>query len=201
MALTESTMLALSSPAPDFCLPNTSGGITSLSDFEEDKLLVVLFICNHCPYVIHIAPALAELAKKYQDKGVGFVAINSNDTDTYPADNFDAMKKEREHRAYTFPYLFDDTQEVAKAFSAACTPDIYVFDSERKLAYRGQFDTTRPHRISSGNYDSSKAQATGESLACALDALLKNDTLPEPQIPSVGCNIKWKDGNAPAYYG
>ncbi len=200
MALTESTMLDLHSPAPDFCLPNTSGGITSLSDFDEDKLLVVLFICNHCPYVIHIAPALSALAKKYQDKGVGFVAINSNDVDTYPADNFDAMKKERELRGYSFPYLLDESQAVAKAYNAACTPDIYVFDASRKLAYRGQFDASRPHRISSGNYDSSKAQASGDALASALDKLLTDGSIEENQIPSMGCNIKWKAGNTPDYF-
>jgi peroxiredoxin len=198
MALTQSTMMALGSKAPDFSLPATDGSIVSLADFSNAKALVILFICNHCPYVIHIAPTLAKLAKEYQEKGVAFVAINSNDTDAYPADSFANMKLEKEKRGYTFPYLFDETQAVAQSYGAACTPDIYVFDGEQGLVYRGEFDDTRPNRISSGNYDSSVNPASGASLRKALDLLLAGEKIPEDQYPSMGCNIKWKPGNEPA---
>jgi peroxiredoxin len=198
MALTQSTMMALGSKAPDFSLPATDGSVVSLADFSNAKALVILFICNHCPYVIHIAPTLAKLAKEYQEKGVAFVAINSNDTDAYPADSFANMKLEKEKRGYTFPYLFDDTQAVAQSYGAACTPDIYVFDGEQGLVYRGEFDGTRPNRISSGNYDSSVNPASGASLRKALDLLLEGEKIPEDQYPSMGCNIKWKPGNEPA---
>jgi peroxiredoxin len=198
MALTQSTMMALGSKAPDFSLPATDGSVVSLADFSNAKALVVLFVCNHCPYVIHIAPTLAKLAKEYQEKGVAFVAINSNDTDAYPADSFANMKLEKEKRGYTFPYLFDDTQAVAQSYGAACTPDIYVFDGEQGLVYRGEFDGTRPNRISSGNYDSSVNPASGASLRKALDLLLEGEKIPEDQYPSMGCNIKWKPGNEPA---
>ena len=172
----------------------------SLQDFKNAKALVVLFICNHCPYVIHIAPALAALAKDYQTKGIAFVAINSNDTQEYPADSFELMATEKAKQGYTFPYLWDADQAVAKAYSAACTPDIYVFNGEQKLVYRGQFDDSRPHRISSGNYDSNKTPANGEHLKAALDLILNNKPVPEEQIPSMGCNIKWIAGNEPAYF-
>ena len=198
MAMTESTMMALGTKAPSFALKNTDNGITALSDFNESKALVVLFICNHCPYVIHIAPKLAELAQQYKAMNIEFVAINSNDSDTFPADNFEHMIKEKELRGYTFPYLFDETQLVAKAFDAACTPDIFVFDHKQQLVYRGQFDETRPTRISSGNY-SSDSLATGEDLQSALDTLLANQSISEDQKASVGCNIKWKAGNEPQY--
>ena len=197
MALTESTMLELASSAPEFSLPSTDGNTVSLNDFADNQLLVVLFICNHCPYVIHIAPALTALAKRYQEQGVAFVAINSNDTDAYPADSFDLMKVEKAKQGYTFPYLFDADQSVAKAYSAACTPDIFVFNASRELVYRGQFDDTRPHRISSGNYDSSQTPASGSTLASALDSLIKSEPLTGTQYPSMGCNIKWKPGNSP----
>ena len=198
MALTESTMMELQSAAPDFLLPATSGNTVSLADFSKYDALVVLFICNHCPYVIHIAPALAQLARDYMGKNIGFVAINSNDTDAYPADSFELMKAEHAARAYPFPYLYDKTQAVAKAYGAACTPDLYVFDSERKLAYRGQFDDTRPHRISSGNYDSGKAPANGDSLKVVLNQLLNGEQPATKQYPSIGCNIKWRRGNEPS---
>ena len=201
MALTASTMMALHSPAPDFTLPATDGGELSLQDFADAKVLVVMFICNHCPYVIHIAPALAALAKAYQAQGVQFVAISSNDAEAYPADSFELMAAEKAKQGYPFPYLWDAEQTVAKAFGAACTPDIYVFDEQRKLAYRGQFDETRPHRISSGNYDSSQTPATGEHLQAALDLLLAGQPVPSEQIPAMGCNIKWRPGNEPDYYG
>lgn len=197
MSMTPSTMLQLGTPAPDFRLPSTQGQQVSLNDFKQAKGLVVAFICNHCPYVIHIAPRLAELAKEYQQKGIAFVAINSNDTEAYPADNMHNMVLEKQNREYSFPYLLDETQQVAQAYSAACTPDLYLFDSDQKLVYRGQFDSSRPHRISSGNYDSSKNQATGEDLQRALDQLLANQPISVQQLPSMGCNIKWKAGNEP----
>lgn len=201
MALTASTMMPLGHAAPDFTLPSTDGENVSLGDFQSYKALAVFFICNHCPYVIHIAPTLAKLAEEYQKKGIGFVAINSNDTEAYPADSFDLMKEEKAKRGYTFPYLLDADQSVAKAFGAACTPDIYVFDAERKLAYRGQFDDTRPHRISSGNYDSTQNPPSGSDLSAALDLLAAGQPVPAEQIPSMGCNIKWKPGNEPNYFG
>lgn len=197
MSLTQSTMIELGSTAPDFLLPSTEGGNVSLNDFKESKALVVLFICNHCPYVIHIAPALSALAKEYMDRGIAFVAINSNDVRAYPADSFDQMKIEKAKRGYPFRYLIDEDQDVAKAYNAACTPDLYVFDENRKLVYRGQFDDTRPDRISSGNYDSSSNPATGADLRRALDLVLAGEKVPEHQYPSMGCNIKWKPGNAP----
>lgn len=197
MALTQSTMMPLGSRAPDFHLPSTDGEIVGLAQFKNADALVILFICNHCPYVIHIAPTLARLAQEYQQKGVAFVAINSNDADAYPADNFANMKIEKAKRGYSFPYLFDESQEVARAYGAACTPDIYVFDKTRKLVYRGQFDDTRPNRISSGHYDSSVNPATGAGLREALDLLLGGRQIAPEQYPSMGCNIKWKPGNEP----
>lgn len=197
MALTESTMLDLGSPAPDFLLPSTEGGNVSLNDFAGAKALVVLFICNHCPYVIHIAPALSKLAKEYMAKDIAFVAINSNDVRAYPADSFEKMKVEKAKRDYPFRYLIDESQEVAKAYNAACTPDLYVFDQQQKLVYRGQFDDTRPHRISSGNYDSSNTPPNGADLRRTLDLILADQPVPEHQYPSMGCNIKWKPGNEP----
>ncbi|WP_053981940.1 thioredoxin family protein [Marinagarivorans algicola] len=200
MALTESTMLALNSLAPHFALPSTDGDIVSLADYKAAKGLVVIFICNHCPYVVHIAPALAKIAREYQAKGIECVAISSTDVNAYPADSFDLMKAEKEKQGYGFAYLYDEDQSVAKAYKAACTPDIYVFDAQQKLAYRGQFDNTRPERISSGNYDSSKTPATGELLKAALDLIVEGKPVPTDQVPSMGCNIKWKPGNAPEYF-
>lgn len=198
MALTESTYnMALGDDAPDFCLLSTGGKQMQLSDFASAEVLVVLFICNHCPYVIHIAPALSRLAKEYSLKNVAFVAINSNDAEAYPADSYVNMQAEVELRGYVFPYLYDESQSVAKAYGAACTPDLFVFDEARKLVYCGQFDETRPNRISSGNYTSADSPATGESLKRVLDALLTGAPLPEKQYPSLGCNIKWRSGNEP----
>lgn len=191
MALTQSEDLALGTPAPGFNLLATTGDHVSLQDYQGVKGLVVLFICNHCPYVIHIAPALAELAKAYQAKGIEFVAINSNDTRAYPADSFENMQKEVAQRGYSFAYLLDDTQEVAKAYRAVCTPDIYVFDGDLNLFYHGQFDDTRPHRIASGNYDSSGTPAHGADLQYALDKLLAEEHYDRNVYPCMGCNIKW----------
>lgn len=195
MVMTASNMLELGSSAEEFSLPDTDGKMISLSDFTCQKGLVVAFICNHCPYVIHIAPQLAKIAKEYQQQGIDFVAINSNDIEQYPEDDMPNMLKEKQLRGYPFPYLLDETQEVAKAYSAACTPDLYLFDAEKKLVYRGQFDATRPRRISSGNYDSSEHRATGQDLQKAMDALIKGGAVDETQTPSMGCNIKWKSEN------
>lgn len=197
MALTESTMMPLGSKAPAFNLPSTDGKHVSLADFDGASALVVLFICNHCPYVVHIAPALAELARTYADKGVAFVAINSNDIQAYPADDMPHMQQEKAARGYVFPYLLDESQAVAKAYGAACTPDIYVFDQNQSLVYRGEFDGTRPDRISSGNYNSAANPASGASLAAALDTVLSGAKPDAKQYPSMGCNIKWKAGNEP----
>lgn len=201
MAMTESTMLELGTQAPNFDLISTEGETVSLSDFKEAKALVVMFICNHCPYVIHIAPALATIAKEYREQGVAFVAINSNDTQAYPADSLEKMVEEKAARQYVFPYLFDESQKVAHAYTAACTPDFFVFDKEQKLYYRGQFDDTRPHRISSGNYDSTKTPPTGADLKEALEILLASKNYDKTQYPSLGCNIKWRPGNEPSYFG
>ena len=183
MAMTTSNMLELGHQAASFSLADTDGNIVSLADLEGSKGLVVAFICNHCPYVIHIAPQFAKVAKEYQKKGIAFVAINSNDTEQYPEDDM--------------PLMIEEKQQVAKAYSAACTPDFYLFDAKQKLVYRGQFDDSRPLRISSGNYDSSKHQATGSDLIQAMDALLDGNHIDTNQIPSMGCNIKWKAGNQP----
>ncbi|PCK07473.1 MAG: thioredoxin family protein [Alteromonadaceae bacterium] len=197
MAAIESTMMPLTSIAPAFSLPDTEGKTVSLNDAAGKQGTVILFICNHCPYVKHIAPALAELAKQYQDKGIAFIAINSNDIDAYPEDDLAHMKIEKQTRDYIFPYLLDETQAVAHAYGAACTPDLYFFGAEKELVYRGQFDDSRPHRISSGNYDSTKTPSSGESLSKAIDQLLSGEQIDSMQRPSIGCNIKWKPGNAP----
>ena len=189
MALTPSTMkLSLGAAAPDFTLPDPYGESLSLADFAGKPALLVAFICNHCPYVKHVAPALAQLAKEYQAKGVGVVAINSNDFAAYPDDSPTMMKAEIGQRGYTFPYLIDETQSVAKAYMAACTPDFFVFDKDHKLVYRGQMDSSRP-----GN----NQPVTGEDLRDALDAVLAGQPTAKDQRPSMGCNIKWRPGNEP----
>jgi len=192
MVLTPSTMMPLGTKAPDFRLPDTEGRTVVRDDFKGAAVLVVLFICNHCPYVKHIRYELARLARDYHARGVAFVAINANDVAKYPDDSPEKMAAEKRDVGYTFPYLFDATQAVAKAYRAACTPDIYVFDAGRRLAYRGQFDSSRP-----GN---NKA-VDGHDLRTALDALLAGNAPSTEQIPSIGCNIKWKPGNEPDYCG
>jgi peroxiredoxin len=192
MAMTASNMLALGQQAADFCLPDTEGNNVSLANYNGSKGLVIAFICNHCPYVIHIAPQLTKVALEYQKKGIDFVAINSNDIEQYPEDDMSHMIEEKRNRNYPFAYLLDEKQDVAKAYSAACTPDIYLFNGDQKLVYRGQFDASRPTRISSGNYDSTKHQATGSDLTQAMDALLEGQHINSNQTPSIGCNIKWK---------
>jgi len=188
MALTPSNMLPLGTLAPGFSLPSTSGETVSLDYFNESPALLVAFICNHCPYVKHIQSGFTSMADEYIAKGVAFVAISANDVDAYPDDNFVNMKKESEQAGYGFPYLLDETQEVAKAYDAACTPDFFLFDGERKLVYRGQMDDSRP---------GSEIPVTGKDLRAAMDAVLVGQPVSAEQTPSVGCNIKWKSGNAP----
>jgi peroxiredoxin len=192
MVATASVMLPLGTTAPEFSLSDTEGRLVSLSDFEDAPALLVVFMCNHCPYVKHVADALAALAREYQERGVAVVGINANDADNYPDDAPSKMTEEANRRGYTFPYLYDETQEVAKAYRAACTPDFYVFDGERRLVYRGQMDSSRPGR---------NTPVTGEDLRAALDAVLDGRAVPEHQTPSLGCNIKWKHGNEPDYFG
>ncbi|MCB0495512.1 MAG: thioredoxin family protein [Cyclobacteriaceae bacterium] len=186
MALTPSNMLELQTEAPQFELPDViSGNVVSLKDASSGKLgLMVMFICNHCPYVKHVQSELVELAADYQDKGIAFIAISSNDVDNYPEDSPELMLEEAKRWKYPFPYLYDQTQEVAKAYKAACTPDFYLFDTELKLVYRGQLDGSRP-----GN----DVPLTGESLREAINNLLAGIPINENQIPSMGCNIKWKE--------
>ena len=184
MARTPSNMLPLGTPAPDFKLPDTiSGKSLSLAELKSDKATVIMFICNHCPFVKHVDEGIVSLAKDYQAKGVSFIAISSNDVENYPQDSPELMKEEAEKVGYTFPYLYDETQQVAKAYDAACTPDFYVFDADLKCAYRGQLDDSRP-----GN----GKPVTGKDLRAALDEILEGKPVSAPQIPSLGCNIKWK---------
>lgn len=192
MALTSSTMLPLGAKAPDFSLPDTNGKTVSLADFGGAPALLVMFICNHCPYVKHIREGLAKLTREYQEKCVAVVAISSNDVASYPADSPEMMAEEVVSAGYVFPYLYDESQEVAKAYHAACTPDFFLFDRDRKLVYRGQMDESRP-----GN----GKPVTGADLRAALDAVLANKPVSAEQKPSIGCNIKWIAGREPAYFG
>jgi len=192
MVLTPSTMLPLGTAAPDFSLPDPSGKMVKLADFAGKPALLVIFMCNHCPYVKHVAEGLAQLASEYQARGVGVVGISSNDVGSHPDDSPAKMAEEIKARGYTFPYLYDESQQVAKAYRAACTPDYYVFDAQQKLVYRGQMDGSRPN---------SGVPVTGHDLRAALNAVLTGKPLPPEQKPSIGCNIKWKAGNAPDYFG
>jgi peroxiredoxin len=191
MAMTPSTMLPLGTEAPKFSLPDTDGKIVSLTDFRQAKAYLVIFMCNHCPFVQHIREELSRLGREYQSKGVAVVGINANDISTHPDDSPEKMKEEKEKYNYTFPYLYDETQEVAKAYKAACTPDFFLFDQDKKLVYRGQLDDSRP-----GN----DKPVTGADLRAALDAVLSGGKPSSEQVPSIGCNIKWKAGNEPEYY-
>ena len=191
MVLTPSTMLPLGTKAPDFSLPNIDGRTVSLADLSGAPALLVIFMCNHCPYVKHVAPELARLARDYQAKGVAVVGINSNDVSKHPSDSPEQMVHESELRGYTFPYLYDESQAVARAYKAACTPDFFVFDKNQKLAYRGQLDSSRPD---------SGIPLTGKDLRSALDAVLAGKDAPADQKPSIGCNIKWKPGSEPDYF-
>jgi peroxiredoxin len=188
MALTPSTMLPLGTRAPDFRLPNTDGKIVALADFKNAPALVVVFMCNHCPYVIHLRAGLVDFGRHRQERGVAMVGISANDVSTHPQDGPQKMKEEAERFGYTFPYLFDESQAVAKAYCAACTPDFFLFGPDRKLVYRGQFDESRP-----GN----GLPVTGRDLNAALDSVLSGKPVASEQKPSIGCSIKWKSGNAP----
>jgi peroxiredoxin len=190
MALTTSTMLPLGTPAPDFNLPDPAGRHYRLSDFADRRALLVMFICNHCPFVQHIREALAQFASEYQEQGLGVVAINSNDIVTHPQDSPPRMAAEAERFGYTFPYLFDESQEVAKSYRAACTPDLFLFDRAGRLVYRGQFDGSRPEN---------DIPTTGRDLRGAVDQLFAGESVSVEQTPSIGCNIKWKAGNEPDY--
>lgn len=189
MARTPSYMLELGTTVPSFKLPDTSGKTVSDKDFKDHPLLV-LFICNHCPFVIHVRDQLSSIGRDYSTRGVSIVAINSNDVANYPDDSPEKMKLEKEKAGYNFPYLYDETQSVAKAFKAACTPDIYLFDKSHRLVYRGQLDDSRP---------SNQIPVTGKDLRAALEAVLTNERVPSEQKPSLGCNIKWKPGHEPTY--
>ncbi len=191
MVLTPSTMLPLGTKAPAFSLPDVENKSVSLADFSGTPAYLVVFMCNHCPYVKHVAPQLAQLARDYQAKGVAIVGISSNDIASHPDDSPEKMKAEAKARGYTFPYLYDATQKVAQAYNAACTPDFYVFDKDQKLVYRGQLDASRPD---------SGIPVTGADLRAALDAVLAGKSPSADQKPSIGCNIKWKPGNEPEYF-
>lgn len=192
MVAVPSTMLELGTLAPDFALPDTDGRTVTLADFRGAKALLVMFICNHCPYVKHVQHELARVARDYAPRGLASVAISSNDATKYVDDAPDKMKEERARVGYPFPYLYDESQAVAKAYRAACTPDFFLFDAERRLAYRGQLDGSRPKN---------DVPITGTDLRAAIDAVLAGRPVPGDQIPSIGCNIKWKPGNEPGYFG
>ena len=188
MVETPSTMLPLGTEAPEFSLPDAEGNVVSLEDFEDAPALLVAFMCNHCPFVKHIREGLKALATDLQGEGVAVVGISSNDVSSFPADSPEMMARE----GYPFPYLYDETQGVANAYRAACTPDFFLFDGERKLVYRGQMDGSRP-----GN----NVPVTGADIRAAVDAVLAGAPVPAEQRPSLGCNIKWKRGNEPDYFG
>jgi thiol-disulfide isomerase/thioredoxin len=184
-------MLPLGTTAPDFKLPDTDGKFVPLAAFKDGAALLVVFMCNHCPYVVHIRSGLAQFARDYAPRGVGIVGINANDVKNYPADSPAKMKDEVKSAGYIFPYLYDETQAVAKKYRAACTPDFFLFDRGRRLVYRGQFDASRP-----GN----GIPVTGKDLRAALDAVLAGKPASDRQVASIGCNIKWKTGNEPDYF-
>ncbi len=193
MVRTPSTMLALGTQAPSFTLQDViSGKTVSLDNFAGKKALLVMFICRHCPYVKHVEHELARIGQEFADQEIGMVAIGSNDVTSYPEDGPESLKEQAEIVGFNFPYLFDEDQAVAKAYTAACTPDFFLFDASRSLVYRGQLDGSRP-----GN----DLPVTGSDLRAAIDAVLSGQMVSGEQIPSVGCNIKWKEGNAPAYFG
>ncbi|MBV9384921.1 MAG: thioredoxin family protein [Chroococcidiopsidaceae cyanobacterium CP_BM_ER_R8_30] len=194
MAMTASTMLPLGTQAPDFSLPDTTspGKTISLDSFTGKKVLLVIFLCRHCPFVKHIQQELAQLGKDYHHRDVGIVAISANDVSKYPDDAPEKLQAMAAELEWSFPVCYDESQEVAKAYTAACTPDFFVFDAERRLVYRGQLDDSRP---------SNGKPVTGKDLRAAIDAVLANQPVNPEQKPSVGCNIKWKPGNEPSYYG
>lgn len=199
MAATPSTMLPLGTPMPHFALPEVATGrIVTPDDFAGHSALVVIFLCSHCPYVQHVAPELARMAKDYAGQSVGIVGITSNDVSAYPEDAPEPTARWAREAGLTFPILFDETQEVAKAFTAACTPDFYLFGPERTLVYRGQLDDSRPSR---GPDRPGRGELNGKSLREAIDALTLGRPVDERQVPSIGCNIKWRPGNEPNYFG
>lgn len=192
MVMTRSRMLSLGTQAPAFSLPDAHSRPVSSSGFADAKALVVVFMCNHCPFVKHLRVGLAELGRKCAEKGVAMLGINSNNYDQYPDDSPDRMRSEANVYGYEFPYLVDAEQNVAKAYQAACTPDFFVFDGDQSLVYRGQFDDSRP-----GN----EIAVTGRDVYAAIGAVLEGKAVAEEQAPSMGCNIKWKPGNEPAWFG
>ncbi len=191
MVLTASNMLEIGTKAPAFSLPDTTGKSISLDALAPEAGLLVIFMCNHCPYVKHIAKELAAIGREYATQGIVMVAINANDAVAHPDDSYEKMQEEVIKQGYTFPYLYDGSQEVAKIYQAACTPDFFLFDSHKLLVYRGQLDDSRP---------GSDIPVTGKDLRSALDALIKGNPVAEEQKPSMGCNIKWKPGNEPRYF-
>lgn len=194
MARTASLMPELGMRAPDFSLPDAVSGRTiHSSDFAGTPGLLVMFICNHCPFVKHVRDQLAILGREYQARGISIVAISSNDVQTHPDDSPEKMKREALEAGYTFPYLYDESQSVAKAYRAACTPDFFLFDHNRHLYYRGQLDASRPSKY----LDNRVVRSDGRDLRVAIEALLTGEPAPQPQLPSIGCNIKWKPGNEP----
>mgnify|MGYP006296004991 CR=1 FL=1 len=190
MVETNSRMLPLGTRAPDFSLPDVDGRTVSLSDFKDRRAVLVIFMCNHCPFVKHVLDTLLELAREYKSKGVGIAGINANDAEKYPDDSPEKMKQAAEEKDFPFSYLYDEDQSTAKAYHAACTPDFFVFDSDLRLVYRGQMDDSRP---------GSGTEATGEDLRKALDSVLAGKEVDAEQKPSMGCNIKWKENNKPDY--
>ena len=193
MVAVNSTMLPLGTAVPDFTLRDAvTGRLVSPSDFANRDALLLMFICNHCPYVQHVKDEIGRIAREYRPRGVACIAVNANDIEAYPQDGPVHMKAMAEAERWAFPYVLDETQEVAKRVRAACTPDFYLFDADRNLAYRGRLDDSRP---------SSGTPVTGRDLRAALDAVLAGDAAPADQTPSMGCNIKWKEGNEPDYFG
>jgi thiol-disulfide isomerase/thioredoxin len=193
MAATESTMLGLGTLAPAFELPDAvSGRTVTLHTFAGKRGLLVMFLCPHCPYVKHIQQSLADMAKAYAGKNLAIVAISSNDVDQYPEDGPEGLRNQAAELSLDFPYCYDESQEVAKTYQAACTPDFFLFDAERRLAYRGQYDDSRPKN---------NRPISGRDLRAAIDDVLAGSPVVSAQLPSIGCNIKWKPGNAPSYFG
>lgn len=190
MTATPSTMLALGTPLPAFQLPDLDGRLMASDDVRDALALLVAFICPHCPFVRHIRHEFARVAREYQARGLAVIAINSNDIEEFPEDGPEGMRQEARDAGYTFPYLFDESQNVAQAFRAACTPDLFLFDAVRRLVYRGQFDGSRPRN---------SVIVSGNDLRAACDAVLEGRPVPASQTPSIGCNIKWKPGNEPNY--
>lgn len=192
MVQTNSQMIALGTQAPSFSLPDPDGKVYSLDDVERADAYLVMFICNHCPFVKHVREELARIGEDYLPRNVAIFAINSNDFDAHPSDSPPRMKEEARTWGYRFPYLVDSDQSVAKAYGAACTPDFFLFDADRRLVYRGQLDDSRP---------SNGRPVTGKDLRAALDAVLAGEPVGQEQVPSIGCNIKWRAGNEPAWFG